>query len=36
VPPKVEYSLTNEGKSLKNIILSLEEWGKNHQSKKLF
>ncbi len=31
VPPKVEYSLTKQGKSLKKTILSLEEWGKNYQ-----
>ncbi len=34
VPPKVEYSLTKHGKSLKNTILSLEEWGKNYQQQK--
>jgi DNA-binding HxlR family transcriptional regulator len=27
VPPKVEYSLTEQGESLKNTILSLEKWG---------
>lgn len=27
VPPKVEYSLTETGRSLEPIILSLKEWG---------
>jgi DNA-binding HxlR family transcriptional regulator len=27
VPPKVEYSLTNFGQSLKPTLLSLREWG---------
>jgi len=27
VPPKVEYSLTEEGLALKPIILALREWG---------
>lgn len=31
VPPKVEYSLTKQGESLKKTILSLEEWGKKYQ-----
>jgi DNA-binding HxlR family transcriptional regulator len=30
VPPRVEYSLTSQGESLKTIILSLAEWGKEH------
>jgi DNA-binding HxlR family transcriptional regulator len=34
VPPKVEYSLTEQGKSLKNTILSLEKWGKNYQKQR--
>ncbi|CAB9539362.1 Transcriptional regulator, HxlR family [uncultured Gammaproteobacteria bacterium] len=33
VPPKVEYSLTVQGESLKNIILLLEKWGKDYQKK---
>lgn len=35
VPPKVEYSLSSLGASLKHIILSLREWGENfmHQEK---
>lgn len=27
VPPKVEYSLTNKGKSLENILRNMDEWG---------
>ena len=27
VPPKVEYSLTSRGKSLENILRSLDQWG---------
>ncbi|MDL4839972.1 winged helix-turn-helix transcriptional regulator [Aquibacillus sp. LR5S19] len=30
VPPKVEYSLTEQGKSLHPILHMLEEWGKNY------
>jgi DNA-binding HxlR family transcriptional regulator len=30
VPPKVEYSLTEQGKSLMPILEMLEEWGKNY------
>ena len=28
VPPKVEYSLTDDGESLREIITSIREWGK--------
>jgi DNA-binding HxlR family transcriptional regulator len=28
VPPKVEYSLTEEGKSIGSILLQLGEWGR--------
>ena len=31
VPPMVEYSLTEYGKSVKSLIASLNEWGTNHQ-----
>ncbi|WP_371369914.1 winged helix-turn-helix transcriptional regulator [Sporomusa rhizae] len=34
VPLRVEYSLTLQGESLKTIILSLDEWGKEYLSKK--
>ena len=27
VPPKVEYRLTTRGKSLENILISLDNWG---------
>ncbi len=30
VPPKVEYSLTEQGKSLLPILESMYEWGKNY------
>ncbi|WP_242009762.1 winged helix-turn-helix transcriptional regulator [Halalkalibacter nanhaiisediminis] len=30
VPPKVEYSLTDKGKSLMPMIKILEEWGKKY------
>lgn len=35
VPPKVEYGLTERGKSLKAILLSLDSWGANDTSNKL-
>jgi len=28
VPPKVEYTLTDKGKSILPILISLQEWGK--------
>ena len=30
IPPKVEYSLTEHGKSLKTIMLSIKQWGDDH------
>ncbi|PLR85315.1 MULTISPECIES: winged helix-turn-helix transcriptional regulator [Bacillus] len=30
VPPKVEYSLTDEGRSLMPILDSMYQWGKNY------
>ncbi|MBU8879724.1 winged helix-turn-helix transcriptional regulator [Bacillus sp. FJAT-29790] len=31
VPPKVEYSLTEQGESLMPILESMYEWGKNYR-----
>ena len=33
VPPKVEYSITAHGKSLKNVLTELECWGEKHRNK---
>jgi DNA-binding HxlR family transcriptional regulator len=33
VPPKVEYSLTEYGKTLKPVLASMANWGENHISK---
>ncbi|MFC3158726.1 winged helix-turn-helix transcriptional regulator [Chryseobacterium arachidis] len=30
VPPKVEYKLTDLGKSLETVFLALDNWGKNY------
>ncbi|BBM84940.1 winged helix-turn-helix transcriptional regulator [Candidatus Uabimicrobium amorphum] len=30
VPPKVEYSVTEVGESLRDIIMTMCKWGKNH------
>jgi len=30
VPPKVEYTLTQDGKSLKAIMTSIKQWGEEH------
>lgn len=32
VPPKVEYELTTKGKSLENILRSMDMWGKEMTS----
>ena len=32
VPPKVEYSLTASGKTLKPILDAMHDWGLNHAS----
>jgi len=34
IPPKVEYSLTQAGRDLQNVIQELEIWGGKHLSKK--
>ncbi len=33
VPPKVEYSLTQRGRTLGRIIKGLKDWGKEHSGK---
>ncbi|MEE2016388.1 winged helix-turn-helix transcriptional regulator, partial [Bacillus thuringiensis] len=35
VPPKVEYTISEYGKSLMQIMDELCEWGKDHQMKRL-
>jgi DNA-binding HxlR family transcriptional regulator len=35
VPPKVEYSITEYGMTLKPILEAMHEWGTNHTMKKL-
>ncbi len=35
VPPKVEYTISEYGKSLMQIMNELFEWGKDHQMKRL-
>ena len=34
VPPRVEYSLTAEGETLRPVILALREWGRNFLASK--
>lgn len=33
VPPRVDYELTNEGKTLRSILKSLKKWGDDHAMK---
>ncbi|MEN2466764.1 winged helix-turn-helix transcriptional regulator [Ornithinibacillus sp. JPR2-1] len=35
VPPKVEYSITEYGRSLEPILSAMHEWGKNHTLHKM-
>ena len=30
VPPKVEYSLTEIGESLRSVLLMMRDWGRKH------
>lgn len=34
VPPKVEYSITEYGKSLQEVLRTMGEWGEKHSSHK--
>lgn len=34
VPPKVEYSITEYGRSLEDIMTAMHEWGTNHNRRK--
>ncbi len=33
VPPRVEYSLTRHGQSLRPILVQMSSWGKRHRSR---
>ncbi len=33
IPASIEYSLSDYGKSLDNVIVALREWGKKHRAK---
>jgi DNA-binding HxlR family transcriptional regulator len=34
VPPKVEYSLTGEGKTLRDVLIAMSVWGENRIKQK--
>ncbi|MFZ7158259.1 winged helix-turn-helix transcriptional regulator [Avibacterium gallinarum] len=33
VPPRVEYTLTEDGKSLKSVLAAMSAWGENYRQK---
>lgn len=33
VPPKVEYSLSSYGKSLKPVLIAMNDWGEKHKKR---
>jgi DNA-binding HxlR family transcriptional regulator len=33
VPPRVQYSLTRHGQSLRPILVSMSAWGKRHRAR---
>ncbi|CAM3852691.1 winged helix-turn-helix transcriptional regulator [Avibacterium avium] len=33
VPPRVEYTLTEDGKSLKSVLTAMAAWGENYRQK---
>lgn len=35
VPPKVEYSITEYGRSLEGILTAMHEWGTKHRMRKM-